>query len=203
MLKGCVHLLGLSGSTQRESRRKRELEGAPISVGLCILSRDISVRIVHPGGREELYQYALPASHLMEKYPGMCVARPGVFKNPQESLLWPDENLLPGHKYLLIPSTTAQKLTLKHMGRVKVKGFAEGKDEIIDANITWDESGDISEESVGSAKEFYASKDRRPRYKVKRTVKAKKPFVPPLPKARSFRVAVWEPSLTSVQEVSP
>lgn len=203
MLKGCVHLLGLSGSTQRESRRKRELEGAPISVGLCIESRDISVRIVHPGGREELYPYALPASHLMEKYPGMCVARPGVFKNPQESLLWPDENLLPGHKYLLIPSTTARKLTLKHMGRVKVKGFAEGKDEIIDANITWDESGDISEESVGSAKEFYASKDRRPRYKVKRTVKAKKPFVPPLPKARSFRVSAWEPSLTSVQEVSP
>ena len=38
-----------------------------------------------------------------------------------------------------------------------MKGFAEGKDEIIDANITWDESGDISEESVGSAKEFYAS----------------------------------------------
>ena len=68
MLKGCVHLLGLSGSTQRESRRKREPEGAPISVGLCIQSRDFSVRIVHPGGREELYQYALPASHLMEKY---------------------------------------------------------------------------------------------------------------------------------------
>lgn len=86
------------------------------------------------------------------------------------------------------------------MGRVKVKGFAEGKDEIIDANITWDESGDISEESVGSAKEFYAFKDRRPGYKVKRTVKAKKPLVPPLPKARSL---VWEPSLTSVQEVSP
>lgn len=91
-------------------------------------------------------------------------------------------------------------MTLKHAERVDVKGFAEGKDEIIDANITWDESGDISEESVGSAKEFYASKDRRPRYKVKRTVKAKKPFAPPLPKARSL---VWEPSLTSVQEGSP
>jgi hypothetical protein len=203
MLKGCVHLLGLSGSTQRESRRKRELEGAPISVGLCILSRDISVRIVHPGGREELYQHAVPASQLMEKYPGICVAHPGVFKNPQESLIWPDEKLLPGHKYLIIPSTTAQKLTHKHTGSVKVKGFAQGKDEIIDVNITWDPRLDISEESVGSAREFYTSKDRWPRYNVKRTVKAKKPFVTPLPKASSFRGSGWEPSLNSVQEVSP
>ncbi|KAF9677875.1 hypothetical protein SADUNF_Sadunf08G0153200 [Salix dunnii] len=194
---------GLNESTETKSRRKRELEGAPIAVGLCIQWRDISVRIVHPGGREELYRHALPASWLMEKYSGTCIARPGVFKNPKESLLRPDENLLPSHKYLLIPSTTVRKLTLKHMGMVKVKGFAAGKDEITDANITWDESGDISEESVGSAKEFYASKDTWPRYKVRRAVKVKKPFVPPLPMARSLRVSVWEPSLTSVQEVSP
>ncbi|CAK7332571.1 unnamed protein product [Dovyalis caffra] len=203
MLNAFVNLLGLNRSTRTESTRKRELEGAPISVALHIQSRDICVRIVHPGGREELYQSAVPASQLMEKYPGTCVALPGVFKNPQESLLWPDEKLLPGHKYLIIPSTTARKLTRKQMGSVKVKGFAEGKNEIIDANITWDASRDISEESVGSAKDFYMSKDRWPRYKAKRTVKAKKPFVPPLPKARSFRGLSWEPSLTSVQEVSP
>lgn len=117
----------------------------------------------------------------MEKYPGMCVAHPGLFKNPQESLIWPDEKLLPGHIYLIIPSTTAQKLTHKHTGTVRVKGFAEGKDEIIDVNITSDASRYISEKSVGSEREFYTSKDRWPRYKVKRTVKAKKPFVPPFP----------------------
>ncbi|KAG6759029.1 hypothetical protein POTOM_035493 [Populus tomentosa] len=74
-----------------------------------------------------------------------------------------------------------KKLTLKHTGSVKFKGFAHGKDEISDVNITWDPRLDISEESVGSAREFYTSKDRWPRYKVK----------------RSFRGSGWEPSLNS------
>ncbi|KAJ6771192.1 BETA-ARABINOFURANOSYLTRANSFERASE RAY1 [Salix koriyanagi] len=132
--------------------------------------------------------------------------RQEIFKNPQESLIWPYEKLLPGHIYLIIPSTTAQKLTHKHTGTVRVKGFAEGKYEIIDVNITSDASRYISEKSVGSEREFYTSKDRWPRYKVKRTertVKAKKPFVPPFPKPRSSRGSGWEPSLDSAQEVSP
>ncbi|KAJ6431105.1 hypothetical protein OIU84_018576 [Salix udensis] len=95
--------------------------------------------------------------HTVERYP--CQDR--VFKNPQESMIWPDEKLLPGHIYLIIPSTTAQKLTHKHKGTVRVKGFAE-------------------------AREFYTSKDRWPRYKVKRTVKAKKPFVPSISQGKVF-----------------
>lgn len=54
-----------------------------------------TVRIVHYGGREELYLNALLASQLMEKHPGFCVARPEVSKNPRKSLLWPEEKLLP------------------------------------------------------------------------------------------------------------
>ncbi|KAJ6313433.1 hypothetical protein OIU77_014856 [Salix suchowensis] len=126
--------------------------------------------------------------HTVERYP--CQDSSSWWKRGAESLIWPDEKLLPGHKYLIITSTTAQKLTHKHTGTVRVKGFAEGKDEIIDVNITSDASRYISEKSVGSAREFYTSKDRWPRYKVKRTertVKAKKPFVPPFPKPRSSR----------------
>lgn len=62
MLNACLNLSGLGRGTQTEPRRKGELEGGPISVDLCIMSRDIRVRIVHPGGREELYQHAFPAS---------------------------------------------------------------------------------------------------------------------------------------------
>ncbi|OAY32515.1 uncharacterized protein LOC110629856 [Manihot esculenta] len=204
MLKAFVHFLGRIQGSHKESGK--EIGKSPLSLDMCSQSKDISVRIVHAGGREELYQHAVPASHLMEKYPGMCVARPEVFRNPQESLLWPDENLLPGHKYLLIPSTTAQKLKRKQMEKTKVADYAGSKNEMSDVNITWEAGKDITEESVSSAKEFYTSKGRWSRdskSSAKRSFRARKPFVPPHPKPRILRGPGWEPSLTSVQELSP
>lgn len=194
MLKACIHLLGQSRGSDEVTGRKTEI------------GKGLSVRIVHAGGQEELHQHAVAASHLMEKYPGMCVARPEVFRNPQQSLLFPDEKLLPGHKYLIIPHTTAQKLKRKQMQKANVKGYAEGKDEMSDVNITWEAGKDITEESVSSAKEFYTSKGRWSRdskSSAKRSFRARKPFVPPLPKPRILRGPGWEPSLTSVQELSP
>ncbi|EEF34487.1 uncharacterized protein LOC8273508 [Ricinus communis] len=206
MLKACVHLLGQNQGSHNESRRKKDVGIAPISFNLRSQSKDFSVRIVHAGGREELYPHEVPASHLMEKYPGMRVARPEVFKNPHQSLLWPDEILLPGHKYLMIPTSTARKLKHRQIRKSRVTGNAEGKDEMSDVNITWEAGQDISDESVSSAKEFYTSKVRLSRDSkrpMRRGIKAKKPFVPPLPKTRILWGPGWEPSLTSVQEVSP
>ncbi|KAF2307044.1 hypothetical protein GH714_024496 [Hevea brasiliensis] len=91
--QACIHLFGQSRGSHEESRRKKEFGNSPIT-GHALTVKRFSVRIVHAGGQEELYQHAVPASHLMEKYPGMCVARPEVFRNPQQSLLCPDENLL-------------------------------------------------------------------------------------------------------------
>lgn len=83
----------------REASRKKEQGlGSPIS--LAMKSKDmIYVKIVHAGGRQELYQNAVPVSQSTEKYPGMYVGRPEVFKNPDDSLLSPEDNLLPGKKY--------------------------------------------------------------------------------------------------------
>ena len=110
----CVQLLGMGHN--RETRRNKYLEGASkdtefrrisgevsISLDISLQSKNIFVRIVHAGGREEWYQDAVPASRLMEKYPGMFVAWTEVFKNPHKSLLLPEENLLPGQKYYIIP----------------------------------------------------------------------------------------------------
>ncbi|KAJ9176329.1 hypothetical protein P3X46_011653 [Hevea brasiliensis] len=205
MLKACIHLFGQSRGSHEESRTKKEFGNSPIT-GHALTVKRFSVRIVHAGGQEELYQHAVPASHLMEKYPGMCVARPEVFRNPQQSLLCPDENLLPGHKYLIIPSTTARKLKHKQMEKARVEGYAKGKDEMSDANITWEAGRDISEDSVYSAKEFYTSKgrcSRDPKRSARKGIKPRKPFVPPLLKARILQGPGWEPSLTSVQELSP
>ncbi|WCJ38538.1 hypothetical protein M5689_019595 [Euphorbia peplus] len=207
MLKACVSLLCQNqGSHKESSKGKEEVGGGLVSLSFLSQSKEFCVRIVHAGGREELYQHAVPASHVMDKYPGMCVARPEVFKNPQKSVLRPDEDLLPGHKYLILPSTTARKLKRKQIERRKAMGRDNGRDEASDVNITWDLSKESSDVSVSSAKDFYNSKSKLSRdskRSVRRGVRAKKAFVPPLPKTRTFRAPNWEPSLTSVQEVSP
>lgn len=217
MLKKFAQVLGIGGDFESESKRKKETRGLPLldkesrrkkeeenpkSVNLSLKSKDMFVRIIHPGGREELYPSAFPAFQLLEKYPGKCIARPEVFKNPHESLLWPEEKLLPGQKYYIVPSSTVKKLKQKYPENVNGRSSDEGQEE------TWDGKsmgpGEINfEESVFSAKEFYTSNGRGSRNLLVKGIRKKKPFVPPLPKVRSYRGLGWEPSLTSVQELSP
>lgn len=204
MLKRCAQLLGLVHHTDKDLRRKKEFGGAIRTLDLSIQLKDITVRIVHAGGREELYQSAVPASRLIDKYPGMCVARPEVFKKPYESILSAEEQLLPGNKYYIVPSTTIQKLKRKHSLKGKVKEPAEYKEQLLDMKVVANVDGeDYSEESICSAKDFYVSKGRWSRCLRNKSQKNKKPFIPPIQKPRVLRGLGWEPSLTSIQELSP
>lgn len=54
-----------------------------------------------------------------------------------------------------------------------------------------------------SAKDFYVGKDKLSRYSRRKGIKVKKPFLPPLPNGRSYRGLGWQPSLVTVQELSP
>ncbi|KAL6141354.1 hypothetical protein ACLB2K_059643 [Fragaria x ananassa] len=212
MLKMCMQLLGLVRHSESESKRNKLLGGdaklAPASLSLdystvSTQSKSFLVRIVHAGGQEELFPNAVPASLLMDKYPGKCVARPDVFKKPQESFLRPDESLLPGQKYYMIPCTTAQKLKRKQQNKVKAKEPTEDEEMILGGKITADSDREETDDSVCSASDFI-SKEKRSKSSRRRGIRGKKPFVPPLPKARSGGKGFgWEPSLTSVQEVSP
>ncbi|CAI0463479.1 unnamed protein product [Linum tenue] len=211
----------LLDSGKKSRRRKHELTteeltggGVSVSLEFSANSNDVSVRIVHPGGKEESFQYALSAQQVMEKYPGTHVARQDVFQNPEDSILWPEENLLPGNKYLIIPSTTAEKLKHhrkhhRHHGTTTKERLelCDTKDTRSGANITWDEQDISEEENVCRARDFYASKDMWSRCSERKTrnVRSRKrqPFIPPLPRSRSFKGLSWEPSLTSVQELSP
>ncbi|XWS69073.1 hypothetical protein CRYUN_Cryun04dG0148200 [Craigia yunnanensis] len=166
MLKRCAAFLGFVRHANPDSGSKKDLGGTPMSVDFSLQSRDISARIVHAG---------------------MCVAHLEVFKNPHESLLLPEDSLLPGRKYYIITSTTAQKLKHRHQEKVKVKGTAEGREDMSDASITCDVSGENLEESVYSAKEFYVtkpskvskvSKERRSKYSLLKDRRVKKPFIP-------------------------
>lgn len=205
MLKRCIHLFGLARDANNGSKRKNSLKGSPYSdtvstensasLSLSLKPKDSFVRIVHRGGREELYPCELSALQLMKKYPGTHVATPEIFKNPHESVLWPEQKLFPGQKYFLIPASSVQKLKRKHAANADES--SEWDDIVMNPrNVNF-------EESVFSAKEFFLPKERSPGSLLIKGIRKKKPFVPPLPKARSYRVLGWEPSLTSVQELSP
>ncbi|OWM89677.1 uncharacterized protein LOC116200691 [Punica granatum] len=217
MLKRCGLLSGLIRVSSRGStinpRRELSVAGSfSLDVSLQFTDsslssqlKDVSVRIIHAGGREELYQYSVSAAQLMEKYPGMCVARPEVFKNPYESILGENDKLLVGHKYYIIPSTTVKKLKRRYQARRREKEDAKdikqgGRKGRLPEG---DGIDDFSEESVCSAKDFYVSKEKWSKCSLKKKKMRKKPFVPPIQKARTVRSLAWEPSLTSVQEISP
>lgn len=191
MLKRCIYLFGLP--------RRKNVEGGSTSFNFCSQSNDFAVRIVHAGGKEELYRNTVHAAQLMEKYPGLCVARPEVFRNPHKSLLWPEEKLLPGHKYYLIPCTTARKLMHRLPQKVEEKRPSEGS-RSLNVNIV---DGDDSSESDCSAKNFYTSKERWSTWLLRRSGEKKRSTLPPLAKEKLNRGLGWEPSLDSIQELSP
>lgn len=113
MLKRVVHSLGLVEQTDKKGSKSRSKTPPDFSTQ----SKDFVVRITHAGGQQELYRHAVPAAKLMTKYPGMCVATPQVFKVPHHSVLWREDLLLPGHKYILIPFKDVEKLKRKHPER--------------------------------------------------------------------------------------
>lgn len=135
MLKSCGLLFGLVQVSKRDSNSYpgKEFSGertASLDVSLhfsgysslSLQLKDVSVRIIHAGGQEELYQCPVPVAQIMEKYPGIRVARPEVFRNPHESILRDNDKLLAGHKYFIIPSTTAKKLKQWHEAKRKGEG---------------------------------------------------------------------------------
>ncbi|GAA0145097.1 hypothetical protein LIER_05363 [Lithospermum erythrorhizon] len=181
-----------------EKHQKKSKESATISFSLSLELKDITVRIVHPGGREELYRYAIPASYVMRKYPGMFITTPEVFKRPHRSVLSAEDELSPGNKYYLISPFNIRRLTRKYLQRKKqtlpkIKEASSGSEEVADSNE------DFSTDSVGSAKNFYYSKCS---LETPKAEKKKRPFVPPIQKPRVWKED-WEPSLNSIEEISP
>ncbi|KAF8040767.1 hypothetical protein BT93_B2866 [Corymbia citriodora subsp. variegata] len=211
MLKNCVNLLGLVSHKEPPSTPKRVIAGASFSLEISLQFgdislgsqlNDVSVRIIYAGGRIELYQDVIPASYLMDKNPGMCVALPEVFRKPYESILNPEEDLVPGRKYFMVPYSTASKLKRKYQEKMKAREAAADETKLeMKSNVNpWEEP---IEQPICSAKDFYTSKDRWSRCSRRKRGIKKRPFVPPIPRARTLCSMTWEPSLSSIQELSP
>lgn len=181
-------------------KRKQEVrEEENLSQSVSRQMKDMMVRIVHAGGRVEMYQTRIPASELIQRYPDFCITTPHIFKRPHESVLTAKDILLPGRKYFLMRCTSVEKLKRRHSarGRASDELLLSKSGEIEDA-------GDVSfEESISSAKDFFVSTERRANSAPKKPGKEKRPFVPPIQRPKLWKERDWEPSLNSIQELSP
>ncbi|KAK4376921.1 hypothetical protein RND71_003217 [Anisodus tanguticus] len=133
----------------------------------------------HPGGKVDMYECAISAAQLLKNYPGRHVALPDFFDRPHESLLTADDILLRGKKYLVIPSSSVEKL--KHRHSHKAKHPTEDEEPKLDREEVVDVSGDCLENSISFTKDFYASKERWSSWLWKKRQQEKEPFVPPIP----------------------
>lgn len=113
----------------------------------------------------------------------MCIATPDVFRRPHEAVLSANDVLLPGNKYFVVRCTTVKKLR-----RRLSRGEAASEEE-----------DDRSEESVCDT-DFAVPRDG---WSILRKQMREKKFVPPIQRPRMWRESDWEPSLTSIKELSP
>ncbi|KAL0297022.1 UNVERIFIED_CONTAM: hypothetical protein Sradi_6754300 [Sesamum radiatum] len=180
-----------------ESQRRRDLQDETISFSVSAQIKDVVVRIVHAGGRIEMYSYAIPASILIEKYPGMCIARPNVFKRPHESILSADDILLPGNKYFIIRSTTVEKIKRRHTRKGRINEPTNNGKPISESKEIEGVGDDHSDDSICSG-DFIVSKESWAI--MRKHVKERRQFVPPIQRPRMWKEIDWEPSLTSIRE---
>ncbi|KAF9590242.1 hypothetical protein IFM89_032020 [Coptis chinensis] len=201
MIKRLFNFFRVTLYLKGESRSNEELDGTSVSlVDSSSQQKNVVVRVVHAGGLVELYHDAISAVQVMENNPGMCLSRPQIFKRPHESILQPDEKLLPGQKYYLVPRSTVRKLKHKYAQKSKEASVCKG----MEVKKSVDEEEDSFEDSFCSAKDFFICREKWFRYSMIHSGRdVDKPFAPPIKKPRMWKVLGWQPSLTSVEEVSP
>ncbi|KAJ0548188.1 hypothetical protein HanIR_Chr08g0380801 [Helianthus annuus] len=79
-------------------------------------TKNLRVKIVHPGGHAELHERPVLASEIIRRNPKCCVAHPNVFKQPW-AIVQPDTMLMPGQKVYVVPVSTIRKLQKKSIKR--------------------------------------------------------------------------------------
>lgn len=76
-------------------------------------TKNLFVKIVHPGGHVELHDRPILAADLLNRNPKCCVAHPTVFQQPYD-IVSPDTILALGRKYYVVPLGTIRKLQNKY-----------------------------------------------------------------------------------------
>lgn len=85
-----------------------------ISSLICTKSnKNMFVKIVHHGGRVEIYDRPISVAEILRRNPKCCVANPDVFRQPYAVVL-PSATLALGQKYYVVPIQTIARLQLKY-----------------------------------------------------------------------------------------
>lgn len=173
-----------------------------------------ALKIVHAGGSAEYYYMAIPAARIIEKYPSFILTRPEVFRRPWDSIVRPEEILVPGQKFYIVPPRTVKKLrrrikkTISELGETNV---SQQKDNLSTSSIMA-KSGS-KKKSRNHRVRFFGidvtgkqESDSIPFIKKMGSVPSdkKKPeiFETDGKKRRARYSSAWEPSLTSINETS-
>ncbi|KAM7492437.1 hypothetical protein LguiA_035358 [Lonicera macranthoides] len=101
--------------------RKPHAPSKPSPTGAPVEERSSALKIIHAGGKVEYYYMAVPAARIMEKYPSFSLARPDIFRRPWDSVVRPEEILIPGQKYFIVPNRTVRKLK-RRIGKPRASG---------------------------------------------------------------------------------
>ncbi|KAL2474412.1 Uncharacterized protein Adt_35148 [Abeliophyllum distichum] len=184
-----------------------------------------ALKIVHAGGSAEYYYMAIPAAKIIDKYPSFILARPEVFRRPWESIVRPEEILIPGQKYYIVPRRTVKKLRRrikKTSGALSEINVSQQKDSLSTSSIMAksgskknarnrrvrffgiDTSSTAKQESdtVPSNKKKDSSVPSNKKKPEKSETDSKKKVNPETDgkKRRARYSGTWEPSLTSINE---
>lgn len=72
-------------------------------------TKNMFVKIVHPGGHVELHDRPILAAEIINRNPKSWVCHPSVFQQPW-AILPPETTLMPGQKFYVVPIKTIKRL---------------------------------------------------------------------------------------------
>ncbi|WOH03098.1 hypothetical protein DCAR_0522490 [Daucus carota subsp. sativus] len=194
----------------------KERKPAPPQSHFNAEGRSSALKIIHAGGTVEYYYMAVPASGVMEKYPSCILARPEVFKRPWDSVVRPEEILVPGQKFYVVPKRTVKKLK-RRVSKIEPDddssnsplGFlvSECKDEL--SNKSYLPMKDVSKPNAEKRHVSFTGIDKKSggndqeKRRKKRNGGLKKSSSSSKSnevKTRRVKMITWEPSLTVISE---
>lgn len=183
------------------------------SLDHCLLAERSSsaLKIIHAGGRTDYYYMAVPASRIMEKYPSFLLAKPEVFRRPWDSVVRPEEILVPGQKFFVVPIRTVKKLKRRIRKPVR-DSFLDmfvsecSIDEL--SSKSYLPKRDVTSKSKGKVKveKHRVSFNKTDKNKTGNDMEKKrngdqlKKSSSGAMKTRRVRMITWEPSLTVIAE---
>ncbi|WOH05828.1 hypothetical protein DCAR_0625249 [Daucus carota subsp. sativus] len=189
------------------------------SLDHCLLAERSSsaLKIIHAGGRTDYYYMAVPASRVMEKYPSFLLAKPEVFRRPWDSVVRPEEILVPGQKFFVVPIRTVKKLKRRIRKPVK-DSFLDmfvsecsidelsSKSYLPKRDVTSKSKGKVKVEKRGVSfnkstdKNKSGGNDMEKKRNGDQLKKSSSGAMPSEMKTRRVRMITWEPSLTVIAE---